>query len=149
MYEEAFTVQPFNNMVATQTFTGAQLLDVLKGQWCGTNTSQTVLLPSSTIHYSFSRSVAATILGKPCAGAANPVSNVMIGGTPLNTASTYRIPTNNFLADGGDDFPSLKAGTGRTTLPDFDIDSLVRYIKPSLTGAAVEPPAFGRITTTA
>ena len=53
-YEEAFTVQPFNNIVATQTFTGAQLLDVLKDQWCGTNTSQTVLLPSSSIHYSFS-----------------------------------------------------------------------------------------------
>ena len=30
----------------------------------------------------------------------------------------------------------------------FDIDSLVRYIKPSLTGAAVEPPALDRITTT-
>ena len=57
-YEEAFTVQPFNNIVATQTFTGAQVLDVLKDQWCGTNTSQTVLLPSSSIHYSFSKSVA-------------------------------------------------------------------------------------------
>jgi 5'-nucleotidase len=69
-------------------------------------------------------------------------------GHPAEYGVTYRIPTNNFLADGGDDFPSLKAATGRTTLPDFDIDSLVRYIKPSLTGAAVEPPAFGRITTT-
>ena len=54
-YEEAFTVQPFNNIVATQTFTGAQVLDVLKDQWCGTNTSQTVLLPSSSIHYTFSK----------------------------------------------------------------------------------------------
>jgi 5'-nucleotidase len=147
-YEEAFTVQPFNNIVATQTFTGAQVLDVLKDQWCGTNTSQTVLLPSSSIHYSFSKSVAASILGKPCAGAANPVSGVTIGGAALDPAATYRITTNNFLADGGDDFQSLKAGTNRTTLPDFDIDSLVRYIKPSLTGAAVEPPALDRITTT-
>jgi 5'-nucleotidase len=147
-YEEAFTVQPFNNSVATQTFTGAQLLDVLKDQWCGTNTSQTVLLPSSSIQYKFSRSVADSILGKPCAGAANPVSEVRIKGALVNSGATYRITTNNFLADGGDDFPSLKAGTGRTTLPDFDIDSLVRYIKPSLTGAAVAPPAFGRIATT-
>ena len=121
---------------------------MLKDQWCGTNTSQTVLLPSRSIHYSFSKSVAASILGKPCAGAANPVSNVTIGGAPLNAASTYRITTNNFLADGGDDFQSLKAGTNRTTLPDFDIDSLVRYIKPSLTGAAVEPPALDRISAT-
>ena len=71
-----------------------------------------------------------------------------IGGAALNPAATYRITTNNFLADGGDDFQSLKAGTNRTTLPDFDIDSLVRYIKPSLTGAAVEPPALDRIATT-
>ena len=147
-YEEAFTVQPFNNIVATQTFTGAQLLDVLKDQWCGTNTSQTVLLPSSSIHYTFSRSVAASILRKPCAGAANPVSGVTIGGAALDPAATYRITTNNFLADGGDDFPSLKAGTGRTTLSDFDIDSLVRYLKPTLTGAPAQPPAFGRIATT-
>jgi 5'-nucleotidase len=147
-YEEAFTVQPFNNIVATQTFTGAQLLDVLKDQWCGTNTSQTVLLPSSSIHYTFSKAAAASILGKPCAGAANPVSGVTIGGTALDPAATYRITTNNFLADGGDDFPSLKAGTGRTTLSDFDIDSLVRYLQPSLTGAPVGPPALNRIDTT-
>ena len=49
-YEEAFTVQPFNNLVATQTFTGAQLLEVLKDQWCGSNSSATVLLPSATPH---------------------------------------------------------------------------------------------------
>ena len=52
----------------------------------------------------FSKSVAASILGKPCAGAANPVSGVTIGGAALNPAATYRITTNNFLADGGDDF---------------------------------------------
>jgi 2',3'-cyclic-nucleotide 2'-phosphodiesterase (5'-nucleotidase family) len=69
-YEEAFTVQPFNNIVATQTYTGAQLLDVLKDQWCGTGqTSPTVLLPSK--NYSFSQSVASGILGKPTAGTAS------------------------------------------------------------------------------
>ena len=136
-YEEAFTVQPFNNIVATQTFTGAQVLDVLKDQWCGTNTSQTVLLPSSSIHYTFSKSVAASILGKPCAGAANPVSGVTIGGAalirprPTGSRPTTSSPT------AGTTSTSLKAGTNRTTLPDFDIDSLVRYLQPSLTGAAV------------
>jgi 5'-nucleotidase len=146
-YEEAFTVQPFNNIVATQTFTGAQVLDVLKDQWCGTNTSQTVLLPSSSIHYTFDKAVAASILGKPCAAAPNPVSAVKIGTADLDPAATYRITTNNFLADGGDDFPSLKAGTNRTTLPDFDIDSLVRYMEPSLTGTPLAPPKLDRITT--
>src|SRR4029450_1810208 len=112
------------------------------------NSSPTVLLPSSTLHYTYDQSIAASILGKPCAGVANPGSGVTFKGPPLDPGASYRITTNNFLADGGDDFLSLKAGTNRTTLPDLDIDSLVRYIKPSLTGAAVEPPALDRITTT-
>jgi 5'-nucleotidase len=146
-YEEAFTVQPFNNLVTTQTFTGAQLLDVLKDQWCGTNSQPTVLLPSSTINYTVDLSVAGEILGQPCAGAANPVSGVTIGGTALDPAATYRITTNNFLADGGDDFPSLRLGTNRTTLPQgrFDIDSLVDYLAPTLTGDPIRPPALDRI----
>jgi len=149
-YEEAFTVQPFNNLVATQTYTGAQLLDVLKDQWCGTNASPTVLLPSSTINYTFDQSVATSILGKPCAGAENPVSGVTIGGVALNPATSYRITTNNFLADGGDDFASLKAGTDRTTLSDFDIDSLVRYMAPSLQPGAdpITAPTLDRIDVT-
>ncbi len=34
-YGECFTVQPFNNLVVTQTFTGAQLKDVLEQQFVG------------------------------------------------------------------------------------------------------------------
>jgi 5'-nucleotidase len=147
-YEEAFTVQPFNNIVATQSFTGAQLLDVLKDQWCGTNSSPTVLLPSSTLNYTYDLSIAADILGDPCAGAPNPVTGVTIGGTALDPAATYRVTTNNFLADGGDDFQSLRAGTDRTSLSDFDIDSLVRYLEPTLEGAPVGPPATDRIDVT-
>jgi 5'-nucleotidase len=145
-YEEAFTVQPFNNLVTTQTFTGTQLQEVLKDQWCGTNTRPTVLLPSATLTYTYSTAAAAAILGKPCTGA-NPVTDLKIGGTPVVASSTYRITTNNFLADGGDDFLSLKAGTDRTTEPDgrFDIDSLVDYLKPTLTGAPIGPPALDRI----
>jgi len=146
-YEEAFTVQPFNNLVATQTFTGAQLLDVLKDQWCGSNTARTLLLPSQGVHYTWDASIAASILGQPCAGAANPVSGLTIGGVAVDPAASYRITTNNFLADGGDDFQSLTQGTDRTTLSDFDIDSLVRYMAPTLPAGApaIAPPALNRV----
>jgi 5'-nucleotidase len=80
--------------------------------------------------------------------APNPVTDVTIGGAALNPTATYRITRNNFLADGGDDFLSLKAGTGRTTLSDFDIDSLVRYLAPTLTGEPIGPPALDRIDVT-
>ena len=146
-YGEAFTVQPFNNIVTTNTFTGAQLLDVLKDQWCGPVVeAQVVLLPSSTLTYTYNRATATAISDTPCAGAPNPVSNVSINGAPLDTAATYRVTTNNFLADGGDGFQSLRAGTNRTSLPDFDVDSLVRYLEPTLTGAPIGPPPTDRIT---
>jgi 5'-nucleotidase len=146
-YGEAFSVQPFNNIVTTNTFTGAQLLDVLKDQWCGPAfEAQVVLLPSSTLTYTYSRATATAISDTPCAGAPNPVSNVQINGVPLDTAATYRVTTNNFLADGGDGFQSLRAGTNRTSLPDFDVDSLVRYLEPTLTGPAIGPAPTNRIT---
>ena len=146
-YGEAFTVQPFNNIVTTNTFTGAQFLDVLKDQWCGpVAEAQVVLLPSSTLTYTYSRATATAISDTPCAGAANPVSDVRIGGVPLDPAGTYKVTTNNFLADGGDGFQSLRAGTNRTSLPDFDVDSLVRYLEPTLTGPAIGPAPTNRIT---
>ena len=143
-YEEAFNVQPFNNLVVTQTFTGAQLLDVLKDQWCG-SAAVNVLLPSSTLTYTFDQSIATSIVNTPCASAANPVSNVKIADVPLDPAASYRVTTNNFLADGGDGFPSLTAGTNRTTLPGFDVDALVAYLAPSETGTPLKAPATDRI----
>jgi 5'-nucleotidase len=143
-YGEAFAVQPFNNIVTTQSFTGAQLLEVLKDQWCQGPTN--VLLPSSTLTYTYDLSDAADIAGDACTGANNPVSNVQVGGVALDPNATYRVTTNNFLADGGDSFASLRAGTNRTTLDDFDIDSLVRYLEPTLTGAPIAPPPTDRIT---
>jgi 5'-nucleotidase len=143
-YGEAFAVQPFNNIVTTQSFTGAQLLEVLKDQWCQGPTN--VLLPSSTLAYTYDRTDAVAIAGQPCASVNNPVSNVRVNGVALDPNATYRVTTNNFLADGGDSFASLTAGTNRTTLDDFDIDSLVRYLEPTLTGAPIGPPPTDRIT---
>jgi 5'-nucleotidase len=146
-YSEAFTVQPFNNSVATQTFTGAELLEVLKDQWCGIGQANaTVLLPSAGFHYTYDQSVATDIQGDACAGAPNPVTGLTIGGVAVDPAAEYRITTNNFLADGGDGFASLTVGRDRATLADFDIDSLVRHLAPTKSpGAAIGPPALNRI----
>ena len=144
-YGEAFAVQPFNNIVVTNTFTGAQLLDVLKDQWC--SGPRTVLLPSANLTYTYDQSDAAAITGVACSPSVpSPVSDVRINGVLLDPAATYRLTTNNFLADGGDSFQSLRAGTNRTSLSDFDIDSLVRYLEPTLAGPPIGPPPLNRIT---
>jgi 5'-nucleotidase len=145
-YAEAFAVQPFNNIVVTQSLTGAQILEVLKDQWCTGPVN--VLLPSASLTYTYSHAAADALEGTTCsAGQQNPASNVRLNGTLIDPAATYRVTTNNFLADGGDSFPSLRVGTNRHTQDDFDIDSLVRYLEPSLTGTPVAPPAANRSIT--
>jgi 5'-nucleotidase len=142
-YGEAFTVQPFGNSLVTLTLTGAQLLDVLKQQWCGQALPR-VLLPSATVHYTFSQSVAAGLVGQPCEGAPNPVTGLTIGGVAVDPAASYRITVNSFLADGGDLFTVLREGTDRLGGA-VDTDALEAYLTPSLTGTPLDPPALDRI----
>jgi 5'-nucleotidase len=139
-YGEAFTVQPFGNSLVTMTLTGAQILELLKSQWCG-QSSPRVLLPSAGVHYAWSRSAVAN------ACTTNPVSNLTIGGTPVDPAASYRITVNSFLADGGDNFPVLRQGTDRLGGA-VDTDALEAYLEPSLSGAPIAPPALDRIDVT-
>jgi 5'-nucleotidase len=134
-YGECFTVQPFNNLVVTQTFTGAQLKDVLEQQFVGFGgqTVQRILQPSAGFTYSFNSTAAA----------GSRVSNMALNGTPIDPATTYRVTTNDFLANGGDGFTNLTAGTDRTTAPGFDIDALVDLLGG---GAPVAPGPANRIT---
>jgi len=54
-YGEAFTVQPFNNLVVTQTFTGAQLKAVLEQQFggCSGQDRTRILQPSAGFTYTY------------------------------------------------------------------------------------------------
>ena len=59
-YGEVFTVQPFNNLIVTQTMTGAQIKDVLEQQFVGFDgqTMQRILQVSVGFAYSYSQSAA-------------------------------------------------------------------------------------------
>jgi len=143
-YGEAFTVQPFGNTLVTMTLTGAQLLDMLRQQWCGQSRPR-ILLPSQGVTYTWDQSVAAEITGRPCEAATpNPVSDLRIGGTPVDPAASYRITVNSFLADGGDAFTTLRAGTDRLG-GGVDVDAFEAYLAPTLTGEPLAVPALDRI----
>jgi len=134
-YGEAFTVQPFNNLVVTQTFTGAQLKNVLEQQFVGFGgqTTQRILQVSAGLTYSWNSTAAA--------GA--KVTALALNGTPIDPAANYQVTTNDFLANGGDGFTNLALGTGRTTAPGFDVDALIGYLGA---GAPVAPGPANRIT---
>jgi 5'-nucleotidase len=137
-FGECFTVQPFNNLVVTQTFTGAQIKDVLEQQFVGFGgqTVQRILQPSAGFTYSYDTTRAA----------GDRVSNMALGGVPIDPAASYRVTTNDFLANGGDGFTNLaidSAKATRTTAPGFDVDALVAYLGA---GAPVAPGPANRIT---
>ena len=121
--------------MVTQTFTGAQLKDVLEQQFVGFGgqTTQRILQPSNGLTYSWSAS----------APAGSKVSALSLNGVPIDPAATYRVTTNDFLANGGDGFTNLALGTDRTTAPGFDVDALTAYLGA---GAPVAPGLANRIT---
>ena len=133
-YGECFAVQPFNNLVVTQTLTGQQIKDTLEQQWAGTagQTVTKILQVSAGFTYTY----------KDSAPGGSRVSNLALNGTPVDLAATYRVTTNDFLANGGDGFSTLTGGKDRTTAPGFDIDALVSYLG---TGPVAPGPA-DRIT---
>ena len=131
-YGEAFAVQPFGNFLVSMDLTGAQVQAILEQEFFPRPPrAQLVLGVSNGVTFDWNQS----------APQGSKVSNVKLNGVPLNLTATYRVATNNFLADGGDGFTVFRQGTNRVGGLD-DLTALVNYL-----GAAspVAPPATNRI----
>jgi 5'-nucleotidase len=139
-YEEAFTTQPFGNYLTTITLTGAQIQCVLEQQFV----LGTVLQPAG-ITYSVDPAGTTGTKDVACSGSRVPDDTVVIGGDVVDPAASYRVTVNNFLADGGDRFTTLLAGTERTDVvsPEDDLAALIEYLGAN---DPTSPPATDRIT---
>jgi len=115
-FDEAFTVQPFNNYLVSLDLTGQQIITLLTQQVTGGNagTANKILQVSAGFHYTMSATGAAP-------------GSVTLNGVPLDPAATYRVVTNNFLADGGDNFLAFKNGTNQY-YGGLDIDAFAAYL---------------------
>ena len=154
-FGEAFTVQPFGNILQTLTLTGAQIDLLLEQQFCGLNSPSAptpgffkVLLPSAGFTYTWDGAVAsapsnATCATDPALGAVDPAS-IAIGGVPLDLAASYRVTVNNFLADGGDGFSVLRDGTDRVGGLE-DLQAFEAYLADA-EPTGISPPPLDRIT---
>lgn len=131
-YGEAFTVQPFNNLVQVVSLTGAQLDALLEQQWQNDGALVRILQPSSTLTYTMN-------LSRPIG---DRVSDIKINGEPISDTATYRVAANNFLVGGGDGFTVFTQGTDLWSGP-LDIDALVDYFAAR---SPVAPPETNRIT---
>ncbi len=155
-FGEAFTVQPFGNILQTLTLTGAQIDLLLEQQFCGLNSPAAtptpgffkVLLPSAGFSYTWDGAIAGSAANATCAtdpalGAVNPAS-ISIGGAPIDLAASYRVTVNNFLADGGDGFGVLRSGTARVGGLE-DLQAFEAYLAAA-EPTGISPPALTRIT---
>jgi 5'-nucleotidase len=135
-YGEAFTVQPFGNILQTVTLTGTQIKAALEQQWQIVNGAQRqiILQPSKGLTYTWSAS----------APIGSKVSAIALNGVPLDPAANYRVTINSFLQGGGDGFSTFTGGTDITG-GGIDLDGFSAYLTANPNTA---PPALGRITTT-
>ncbi|RLV68283.1 secreted 5'-nucleotidase [Streptomyces sp. CBMAI 2042] len=138
-YGEAFTVQPFTNMMNVVDLTGAQLVTALQQQVSGPNeASPKILQVSKGLTYT---------LDLTKTGAARVVTDsIKLNGAAIDPARTYRVAMNEFLAGGGDGFPALGQGTNKL-VGASDLDLFNAYLAAHSTAAApLAPPATDRIT---
>ncbi len=122
-----YTVLPFRNVLVRLTMTGAEVKQTLED-------AITFLLAGAgnTGTYPYAASLRFRVdLNQP---ANNRVSNVEVKNAQdawvaLNPAATYRVITNDFVADGGDGWVTLRSVTGarrENTFLDY-ADSFLRY----------------------
>lgn len=101
-FGELYTIQPFNNDLITQTLTGAQLKAVLEQNFDEVGPKQ-VLTPSAGFAYRYD-------LSKPIG---QRIVAMTLNGAPIAPEASYRVTTNAFLAQGGDTYTALTAGTDK------------------------------------
>ena len=135
-YEEAFTVQPFNNNLVSMDLTGAQIVALLRQQWSGANAANPMMLQiSQGLTYAWHQGTTGRELVP---------GSVAIGGRPVadDGSQTYRIVANNFLSGGGDGFPAFTGGSNKV-VGGLDIDGFAAYLP---TVSPYTPAPLGRIT---
>jgi 5'-nucleotidase len=127
----AHNVLPFNDVLLTETLTGAQVLELLNENW---NSSKEMFGVSHNVAFTWDASLPGTAKVVP--------GSVKINGKPLDPAARYRITIDGFLASGGDNYTVLKQGTDPVTGP-IDIQSLTDYLA---THNPLAPPPRDRVT---
>lgn len=117
----AMAVLPFGNTLVAMNMRGSQIVELLEEQWIGGRDSTRGLLQvSEGLSYQWDEL-------KPEGQKIVPDS-VKLNGERLDMNTSYRVVTNNFLAEGGDGFPAFKKGGNRAPTNIRDIDALTQYL---------------------
>jgi 5'-nucleotidase len=120
-YGQVQIVVPFGNTMVAMDMTGAQIRDLLELQWKRPGaTDDSVLQISHGFSYRWDP--------KAQRGQRVVPGSMKLLGVPLVMDRTYRIAANNFLAEGGDNFPIFMSATNKLDTQVRDFDVLVDYL---------------------
>ncbi|MGZ3184478.1 MAG: bifunctional metallophosphatase/5'-nucleotidase [Telluria sp.] len=122
-YGQAQQVLPFGNTLVIMDLTGRQLREILESQW----RREQVDVDHSTLQVS--QSFTYQWDGTAPRGARLVPGSLKIDGVPVEDDKTYRVVANNFLAEGGDGFPTFAQGKNRVDTGIRDIDAFNAYLK--------------------
>jgi 5'-nucleotidase len=131
-------VLPFGNTLVVMDLTGAQIRSLLEQQWARPAASDTSMLQvSKNFSYAWDEK-------RPVGNRVIPGS-IKLDGAPLDESRTYRVVANNFLAEGGDNFPEFAKGARRLETGLLDLDAFTDYLKKNEGQGAALAPAAPRI----
>lgn len=137
-FGQAQVVLPFGNTTVVMNLTGAQIRALLERQWAGgVDSNSSVLQVSEGFSYAWDP--------KRPEGSRLVPGSVKLNGKELEDGATYRIATNNFLAEGSDGYPEFGKGTARVDTGLRDLDGFIAYLK-KVEGQGAMAPAVPRIT---
>ncbi|MFZ6649165.1 bifunctional metallophosphatase/5'-nucleotidase [Undibacterium sp. TJN25] len=117
-FGDIFAAQPFGNGVVRMSLSGAQIMELLKQQWDGRPADDPKMMWVSH-GFSYNWNAEAPIEAR--------LTDVRLNGQAIDLAKQYAVVVNGFMADGGDGYKALKAGTQRQLLGG-DIDALEAYM---------------------
>ena len=123
-FGQAQIVLPFGNTLVAMDMSGAQIRALLEQQWIRADaTHASILQISKGFSYRWNPAL-------PPGQRVVPGS-LMLDGVALDEASTYRIAANNFLAEGGDNFPAFRDARNKIDTQVRDLDAVVDYLVKS------------------
>ncbi len=136
-YAEAFTIQPFGNLLVTLPMSGKQIETLLEQQ-CNTDRPYQLGV-SAGFTYTDTRSAGTG--DKSCTVDA---TELMLDGVAIDPNADYMVTVNNFLADGGDGFSVLtEVPTGERIGGGGDLDALIAYFGAN---SPIADPGTDRVT---
>jgi len=129
-------VLPFGNTLVVMDLTGAQIRTLLEQQWRSASSNGSMLQVSDGFSYTWDdkRPPGSRVLA------------IALNGKPLEESKTYRVVANNFLAEGGDNFPEFAKGSNRLETGLLDLDAFTAHLRSIEGQGASLAPSVPRIT---